>query len=334
MTSMDISVDSTANSTTVSQTQSSSGLSISVHPLVLLNISDHYTRTKLQNPSIVQNGRVFGALLASQSGRSIDIVNSFELCHKGKENKTEVLDKEFLTYKLEQLKQVFPTLDFMGWYTIGTQPTDTDLSLHDQFLSINESSLFLQLNPTALVEGTKHFPIDIYEPIMDIKDNGHTHLAFVKMPYRLETGEAERIAIDHVAKPSSATSDTTLGNTLISHMITQRNAIAMLHSRIQFLHQYLQDVDSGLAPINHDILRQISSSCKRSTVLEKQAFQDQFSTEYNDVLLVAYLGSITKGLNSVNDLTEKFNLVNGMNPMNQARRMNRREKSRKLTGWR
>ncbi|KAI9487391.1 MAG: hypothetical protein EXX96DRAFT_553019, partial [Benjaminiella poitrasii] len=33
--------------------------------------------------------------------------------------------------------------------------------------------------------------------------------------------------------------------------------------------------------------------------------------EYNDVLLVAYLASITKGLNSINDLVDKFNLVNG-----------------------
>jgi COP9 signalosome complex subunit 6 len=29
------------------------------------------------------------------------------------------------------------------------------------------------------------------------------------------------------------------------------------------------------------------------------------------VLLVAYLASITKGLNTVNDLVDKFNLVNG-----------------------
>ncbi|KAG1473937.1 hypothetical protein G6F56_000656 [Rhizopus delemar] len=311
---MDISVDSNTNSAIVSHLQSSSGLSISVHPLVLLNISDHYTRTKLQYPTVVENGRVFGALLASQSGRDIDIVNSFELFYRTVENESETLDKPFLLYKLEQLKQVFPALDFMGWYTIGAQPTELDLKLHEQFLTVNESSLFLQLNPAALTNGTKQFPIDIYEPIMDMAEGGHTRLAFIKASYKLETGEAERIAVDHVAKPSSTTSDT-----IISHLTTQRNAIAMLHSRIQFLHQYLQDMNAGLVPIDHDILRQISSTCKRSTVLEKQAFQNQFSTEYNDVLLVAYLASITKGLNSVNDLTDKFNLVNGMSPLNQVK---------------
>ncbi|KAG1375190.1 hypothetical protein G6F61_008678 [Rhizopus arrhizus] len=314
-----------SNTNIVSNLQSSSGLSISVHPLVLLNISDHYTRIRLQNPSIIENGRVFGALLASQSGRNIDIVNSFELPFQlAEDGVNHLLDKTFLLYKLDQLKQVFPTLDFMGWYSIGIQPTELDLKLHEQFLGVNESSLFLQMNPAALVNGTKQFPIEIYEPMMDMVDGNYTRLVFIKTSYKLETGEAERIAIDHVAKPSSTTSDTSLGNALVSHLTTQRNAIAMLHSRIQFLHDYLQDVKSGLMPVDHNLLRQISSVCKRSTVLEKKAFNDQFSTEYNDVLLVAYLASITKGLNIVNDLTDKFNLVNGMNALSQAKAMNKK----------
>ncbi|KAG1517117.1 hypothetical protein G6F53_001620 [Rhizopus delemar] len=297
---MDISVESNTN--IVSNLQSSSGLSISVHPLVLLNISDHYTRIRLQNPSIIENGRVFGALLASQSGRDIDIVNSFELPFQlAEDGVNHLLDKTFLLYKLDQLKQVFPTLDFMGWYSIGIQPTELDLKLHEQ-----------------------QFDIEFYEPIMDMVDGNYTRLVFIKTSYKLETGEAERIAIDHVAKPSSTTSDTSLGNALVSHLTTQRNAIAMLHSRIQFLHEYLQDVKSGLMPVDHNLLRQISSVCKRSTVLEKKAFDDQFSTEYNDVLLVAYLASITKGLNIVNDLTDKFNLVNGMNALSQAKAMNKK----------
>lgn len=35
------------------------------------------------------------------------------------------------------------------------------------------------------------------------------------------------------------------------------------------------------------------------------------------MLLVAYLASITKGLNTVNDLVDKFNLVNGGNGASQ-----------------
>ncbi|KAI9487392.1 MAG: hypothetical protein EXX96DRAFT_475803 [Benjaminiella poitrasii] len=216
MSEMEIVEDSTSN--VVSNIPSSSGLSISVHPLVLLNISDHYTRTKLQNPEVIENGRMYGALLASQTGREVDIVNTFELPLSHADNNTTVLDKSFLTYKLDQrnahlhlylIKQVFPQLDFMGWYSIGSVPTEADLQLHEQFLKVNESSLFLQMNP---ILSNREFPIDIYESIIDIHQG---RSVFVKSTYKTETEEAERIAVDHVAKPSStSTTDTTsLGST-------------------------------------------------------------------------------------------------------------------------
>jgi COP9 signalosome complex subunit 6 len=65
---------------------------------------------------------------------------------------------------------------------------------------------------------------------------------------------------------------------VIAHLTTQRNAIAMLNSRIQFLYQYLQDTKSGVIPVDHDIIRQISSLCRRSPILEQKAFDEQFST--------------------------------------------------------
>ena len=43
---------------------STSGLSISLHPLVIINISDHATRKKMQNQG--QQQRVLGVLLGVQ----------------------------------------------------------------------------------------------------------------------------------------------------------------------------------------------------------------------------------------------------------------------------
>ena len=30
------------------------------------------------------------------------------------------------------VKQVFPALDFMGWYSLGSTPSESDLLLHEQ----------------------------------------------------------------------------------------------------------------------------------------------------------------------------------------------------------
>ncbi|KAI8090059.1 maintenance of mitochondrial structure and function-domain-containing protein [Halteromyces radiatus] len=289
----------------VSSIESNSGLSISIHPLVLLNISDHYTRSKLQNPTTVN---IYGALLAQQSGRDIDIIHSFEfsLQQDGKS-----IDQVYMSTKLEQMKQVFPELDFMGWYTTGTTPTELDLIIHEQFLSRNESSLFLQLDPSAITgEHHKSLPVGMYESLYDTNHELHK-LMFVKTPYKIETNEAERIAVDHVAKPDMSSIDSSLGSSLASYMTTQKNAVIMLHARLQFLQKYLQDTKTGAIPTDHDILRQISSICSRSPVIDQSIFDDQFSREYNDVLLVGYLASITKGINTINDLVDKFNLAHG-----------------------
>lgn len=64
-------------------------------------------------------------------------------------------------------------------------------------MKFNESPLFLQMNPFEMVT-SKNLPITVYESIIDIID-GQAHTLFIKSQYKIETGEAERIAVDHVA---------------------------------------------------------------------------------------------------------------------------------------
>jgi COP9 signalosome complex subunit 6 len=61
----------------------------------------------------------------------------------------------------------------------------------------NESPLFLQMNPYDIVT-SKNLPITVYESIIDLID-GQAQTMFIKSQYKIETGEAERIAVDHVA---------------------------------------------------------------------------------------------------------------------------------------
>jgi COP9 signalosome complex subunit 6 len=48
---------------------------------------------------------------------------------------------------------------------------------------------------------TRDLPVTMYESELHIVNEQPT-LLFVKVPYKIETGEAERIAVDHVAKIS------------------------------------------------------------------------------------------------------------------------------------
>jgi hypothetical protein len=53
----------------------STGLLINLHPLVIMNISDHNTRTTVMNTP----GPVIGCLLGILTGRIVNLYNSYEL---------------------------------------------------------------------------------------------------------------------------------------------------------------------------------------------------------------------------------------------------------------
>ncbi|XP_057244927.1 COP9 signalosome complex subunit 6-like, partial [Malurus melanocephalus] len=90
-------------------------VSVALHPLVILNISDHWIRLRSQEG---RNGQVVGALIGRQEGRNIEVMNSFELLAHGSGGHL-LIDKEYYYTKEEQFKQVFKDLEFLGWYTTG-----------------------------------------------------------------------------------------------------------------------------------------------------------------------------------------------------------------------
>jgi len=284
----------------------STTLYVMLHPLVLVNISDHWTRWKVQNN--VDNPRVIGALVGIQSGRNVEIFNSFELVYNMVDGSI-VIDQRFLAQKQEQFKKVFTSYDFLGLYTTGEKASATDIEIHKQITELNESPLYLLLDPIACSRADrKELPISIFESELHIVNEKPT-LLFVKVPYKIETGEAERISVDHVAHitPSGVSS----GSALTAHLLGVHNAISMLSVRIRILLRFLQAVKRGEAPFDHGLLRRVASLCNQlPATTESATFKHDFMNEYNDALMITYLAAITKGSNCLNELIDKFNAVN------------------------
>uniref|UniRef100_A0A8C4Q1S4 COP9 signalosome complex subunit 6 n=1 Tax=Eptatretus burgeri TaxID=7764 RepID=A0A8C4Q1S4_EPTBU len=274
-------------------------VSVSLHPLVILNISEHWTRIRAQECRPMQ---VVGALIGRQEGRNIEVMNSFELLFSFVDERI-IIDKEYYYTKEEQFKQVFKDLEFLGWYTTGDAPNGADIHVHKQICEINESPIFLKLNPQ-----TKHtdLPVSVYESVIDLV-NGQATMLFVELPYTLATEEAERIGVDHVARMS--TTDASDGSTVAEHLHAQHSAIKMLHSRVKLVLDYINAVQAGELPVVHEVLRDACSLCQRLPVLNTSRFQADFYEQCNDVALMAYLGAITKSCNSMNQFVNKFNTL-------------------------
>ncbi|GMH05899.1 hypothetical protein Nepgr_007739 [Nepenthes gracilis] len=293
---------------------SGSGLTFKLHPLVILNISDHYTRVKsqTQHPSqpLIDNGgetasfslqRVFGCVIGTQKGRTVEIFNSFELLY---DPSTQSLDRPFLEKKQELYKKVFPHFYILGWYSIGSEVQESDMHIHKALMDVNESPVYVLLNP-SINHAQKDLPVTIYESELHVID-GITQLIFVRSSYNIETVEAERISVDHVAhlKPADGGSAATQ---LAAHLTSIHSAIKMLNSRVRVLHQYLLAMQKGDIPCENSLLRQVSSLLRRLPVAESGNFQDDFLMEYNDTLLVTYLAMLTNCSSAMNELVDKIN---------------------------
>nr|SVE76480.1 EOG090X08T4 [Daphnia longispina] len=295
-------MDVEENNPKVNHVMASSGatgsISVLLHPLVVMNISEHWTRVRAQEGKAQQ---VIGALIGKQKGRSLEIMNSFELVFTVIDN--VVIDRDYYNTKEEQFKQVFSDMDFLGWYTTGDSPNESDIHVHKQICEINESPVILKLNPFTR---NADLPVTMYESVIDLV-NGEATMLFVELTYTLATEEAERIGVDHVARMASG--DSAESSQVAEQLQAQHNAVKMLANRVRLILEYIRAMERGEVPKSHEVLREAKSLTHRLPVLNSEIFQEEYYTQYNDVLLQTYLASITKACHDLHQFVTKFNIL-------------------------
>lgn len=75
-------------------------VTVSLHPLVLMNISEHWTRIRAQDGRALG---VYGALIGKQDGRKIEVCNSFELRYEEIDGDV-IINRDYYNTKEEQCK--------------------------------------------------------------------------------------------------------------------------------------------------------------------------------------------------------------------------------------
>ena len=196
----------------------------------------------------------------------------------------------------------------IGWYSTAEGVVEGDLKIHQGLCEISDSLLYLTLDPALALAGTaRELPITIYESEVHVVEEKLT-TTFAVVPYKIDSIESERIAVDHVAH-ILPTGEGSSGYAFSQHLGTQYTAVSMLSERVEVLQRYVQAVQGGKAPADRELLRQIKSLCSRLPALDTDKFHDESMRDFNNTLLVAYLGCITKGTGLVNDVVDKYNLA-------------------------
>ncbi|KAJ5134661.1 hypothetical protein N7476_002133 [Penicillium atrosanguineum] len=296
----------------ISQKSSDSGLHIQLHPLVLLTISDHITRHAARQ----QRDPIIGALLGQQNGREITLEHAFECPITTESDGKVLLPASWFEERVKQFKDVHkdPLLDIVGWWSTAppSGPDAAHLPIHQQLLQdYNESAVFLAFHPSQLQnrQGAK-LPLTVYESVLegenaadagkDMQIDGEEkrmNIRFRELPCSVETGEAEMIGVDTIAKGSGTATRTEAitpgtaaigskqsgdnNNTdgeqssqavlsqeeeeLIANLNTRLNAIRTLESRISLIKSYVSSISATESSDSKDpFLPQLSHTILRN----------------------------------------------------------------------
>ncbi|KAL4925382.1 COP9 signalosome complex subunit 6 [Aspergillus undulatus] len=346
----------------LSQKSSDSGLHLQLHPLVLLTISDHITRHAARS----QQGPIIGALLGQQNGREITVEHAFECVVLEGPNGEAQLPSDWFVERVKQFKDVHkvPALDLIGWWSTAppSGPTTAHLPIHRQILqSHNESAVFLAFHPSQVKETSASqgkLPLTVYESVYEGEsaesgkamqvdgEEQSLNIRFRELPYTVETGEAEMIGIDTVARTArnAAAIETSAAaqtdskkqkekqepNTellspedeeLIASLNTRLNAIRTLESRISLIKSYVSSISPSSTSSepatkpNHTILRDINAILSNLSLLtphEQSAFSAEALAQTNDVNLVTLLGQLSQSINGMREVGKRTAIVSNV----------------------
>ncbi|KAL4898418.1 maintenance of mitochondrial structure and function-domain-containing protein [Aspergillus ambiguus] len=284
---------------------------VTVAPLVLLSVADHYGRSAKGTRK-----RVVGVLLGENSGNTVRVSNSFAVPFEEDEKDPSVwfLDHNFVESMRDMFKKINAREKLIGWYHSGPKLRASDLEINELFKRYTPNPLLVIVDVQPKEVGV---PTDAYFAVDEIKDDGTTtSKTFVHTPSIIEAEEAEEIGVEHLLRDIR---DVAVG-TLSTRITSQLQSLQGLHLRLRDIGQYLQKVLDRELPVNHAILGnlqdvfnllpnlstppvtpRLSGSEPQS---EKSELARAMSIKTNDQLMAIYISSLIRAITAFHDLIE------------------------------
>ncbi|KAL4928246.1 proteasome regulatory particle lid subunit RPN8 [Aspergillus undulatus] len=285
---------------------------VTVAPLVLLSVADHYGRSAKGTRK-----RVVGVLLGEHIGGNVRVSNSFAVPFEEDEKDPSVwfLDHNFVESMRDMFKKINAREKLIGWYHSGPKLRASDLEINELFKRYTPNPLLVIVDVQPKEVGV---PTDAYFAVDEIKDDGTTtSRTFVHTPSTIEAEEAEEIGVEHLLRDIR---DVAVG-TLSTRITSQLQSLQGLHLRLRDIGQYLQKVLDKELPVNHAILGNLQDVFNLLPNLSTPATTPRvggepeqptdnaelaraMSIKTNDQLMAIYLSSLVRAVTAYHDLIE------------------------------
>mmetsp|Transcript_52 Transcript_52/g.63 ORF Transcript_52/g.63 Transcript_52/m.63 type:complete len:306 (-) Transcript_52:403-1320(-) len=284
----------------------SSSKKVGLHPLAIASICDHYTRVAAGGSKMPSNSPVIGLLFGVQNGLDISIIDASDAIYEVVGG-VVVLNSVEIEKKKVLMTAVFTTYELLGWYTLtdGSQVLPVHMSIHRDMMAFNEAPLFLLMNHAPQPDA-KQLPLSIYEAEMHIIQDIPTQI-FVDIAFKLETAQAERVAVDQITKltPTEGVSTLEVQNQSLT------TSLRILEKKIAVITNLLKGMQEGSIPMDHNLVRKANKIYQQLPAIDSGKFQGQFLNELVDTLMMTHLSSSTKTTSNLTELTDIYSMLYG-----------------------
>ena len=266
-----------------------------VHPLVLLSVVDHYNRTAKDTKK-----RVVGLLLGETFKGQVDVTNSFAIPFEEDEKDPSIwfLDHSYLESMYAMFKKVNAKEKIVGWYSSGPRLRTSDLDISQLIGNYCETPVLVicEIQPKS----DMGLPTTAYYSKDEVREDGtqKSQKVFVNLPCEVGAHEAEEIGVEHLLRDVKDATISTLATEVSSKMV----ALKGLKSRLEEIHQYLEHVEAGRLPINHDIVYQLQDIFNLLPNLNVEELTRSFAVKSNDMMMVIYLSSMIRSVIALHNL--------------------------------
>merc|ERR1712226_227832 len=268
---------------------------VTVHPLVLLSVVDHFNRmSKIGNQK-----RVVGILLGSWSAKNeLDVSNSFAVPFDEDEKDPTVwyLDHQYLEQMYAMFKKVNAKERILGWYHTGPKLHPNDVAINDLIRKYCKQSVLVIIDAKPNRIG---LPTEAYRAVEEIHDDGTpTTKTFEHVPSEIGAEEAEEVGVEHLLRDIK---DTSVGS-LSQRITNQLMGLKGLGIKLNEMKGYLTQVIEGRLPMNHQIMYHLQDIFNLLPDLTDPNFVKSVNVNTNDQMLVVYTASLIRSIIALHNL--------------------------------
>ncbi|KAI0720353.1 Mov34-domain-containing protein [Cerioporus squamosus] len=258
--------------------------SVSVHPVALFSILDHYLRrTDAQE-------RVIGTLLGMRSENGeVEVRSSFAVLHSETAEQVAV-DMEYHRTMYDLHHKVSPKEVIVGWYSTGSN-LNTYSALIQNFYSQETAphqAIHLALN-TGVEEGQQP-GVQAYVGSPVGVNPKPENCVFVPIPCELRFNDAERSGLDLLTSNLSQTGNATFTNPTNDLELLERSLVSVSEMLDRVL-SYVQSVLSGEVKGDAAVGRYLMDALGPST---EDLERGEFNSHLQDTLMVSYLANLVR----------------------------------------